>query len=130
MTDQERVQQRFLNIEPLSVGRIVHYVLPKPDWRGCPVIRPAMVVQVWSNTCANLQVFLDGVNDCQYIITPRDPGLMTLEWATSSTFDMGETRSNDQWRYVHYNPQTWHWPPRGATIELVSPQRIMQSDVN
>lgn len=50
-------------------------------------IYPMLIVRIWSETCVNGQVFLDG-NDSL--------------WATSATFDNGE------------NPvtRTWHWPPR------------------
>ncbi len=41
----------------LAVGRIVNFVMANGE------IRPAIIVRVWSETCVNLRVFLDGWND-------------------------------------------------------------------
>lgn len=86
--------------QTLSVGRIVHVVLEHGKSHHSPVIRPAIVVRVWSPETANVQVFTDSdqlqsSNDC------RQPVL----WMTS----------------VHHDPAgdkvgTWHWPPTAASI--------------
>lgn len=44
-----------------TIGRIVHVRIGGEDDR--PELRPALIVRVWSDTCCNLQVFLDGTND-------------------------------------------------------------------
>jgi len=44
-----------------SIGRIVRYVLADGPQKG--ESRAAMIVRVWSDTCVNLLVFLDGYND-------------------------------------------------------------------
>lgn len=44
-----------------SVGRIVSYTLPRGKSRG--EVRPAMIVRVFTTTCVNLQIHLDGSND-------------------------------------------------------------------
>lgn len=72
--------------DQLTIGRIVHYVMPNG------VHRPAIVVQVWdpANGRANLQVFTDGANDgVEYS--------RGLYWATSAQHSMTE------------EPGTWHW---------------------
>jgi hypothetical protein len=82
-----------------SLGRVVHYTLCESDVEMINSRRgedpnsgnrvqvgdvfPALVVRVWSETCVNLQVHLDG----------RD-----LLWATLRTEGDG--------------PTYWHWPPR------------------
>jgi hypothetical protein len=82
-----------------TIGRVVHYTLGEGDAKvinerrdadpnsGNRVLAredyPAVVVRVWSETCVNLQVLLDGGD--------------TL-WATSRTEGDG--------------PTYWHWPPR------------------
>lgn len=79
----------------ITEGRIVRYVLPDGPHAGDA--RPAMVVRVWSPTCVNLQVFLDGVNDFE-----GDPDVApNLRWVTSATLDPSAKE-----------PGSWHWPPR------------------
>lgn len=73
-----------------SVGRIVHYVLP--DGRSKGEVRPAIIIRVWSQTCVNLQVFIDHTND--YPI----PQVEDL-WRTSVM-----EGDKDQLG-------TWFWPP-------------------
>lgn len=102
----------------IAIGRIVHFVLPRqnPDTEK-PVIRPAIVVHVWSQSAVQLQVFYDGTNDNRYRFPHGAPpvGISTdIGWATSVCYDGGETRRGDDGTdYEHYNPYTWHWPPRG-----------------
>ena len=76
-----------------TVGRIVHYVAAKGD-----KIQPAMIVQVWSDTCVNLQVYRDGGNDRAH--DGHDDELSV--WKTSVV-------QNEE---DHNAPNTWHWPPR------------------
>lgn len=75
----------------LTIGRTVLYILPL----GHPCqgeIRPAIVVKVWSDLCANLHVILDVANG------------ETLEACHQSSVmhstEPGALRS-------------WHWPSRG-----------------
>lgn len=79
--------------QKLSVGRIVHYVTAAGKHR------PAVVVQVWSETCCNLQVFLDGGNDASGDLTPEDRA-RGMAWKTSVSQDEGGS------------PNSWHWPER------------------
>lgn len=44
-----------------SIGRIVHFRIGGTD--EDPVLRPALIVRVWSGDTVNVQVFLDGSND-------------------------------------------------------------------
>lgn len=76
-----------MNQKP-SVGRIVHYVLRK-DGGGAPVIRPAIITAVCSDTCVNLTVFQDYHNDrlCEMDCHP-----------TSRNLD------------AEKGAGTWHWP--------------------
>ena len=76
--------------KPITVGRIVHYVLPDGPYAGD--VRPAIVVRVWNQDlgAVNLQVFTDQSND------GFDTGVV---WATSVVHDQ-ETKK----------PRTWHWP--------------------
>jgi hypothetical protein len=91
-----------------SIGRIVHYVLDaSPDKT---VVRPAMVVHVWSPEMLNLQVFTDGNNDHPYLEPSEQAGrdgtpgkaARCIVWRTS----------------VHECPADapvvghWFWPPR------------------
>jgi hypothetical protein len=79
--------------QPVTVGRIVHYVLKDGPNKG--TCRPAIVVRVWSDTCVNLQVFTDGTeqpnnsNDC----------LPSVMWVTSALRDD-----------VDHGLHTWHFP--------------------
>lgn len=79
-----------------TVGRIVHYVLDEQDGSMAHKVgehRPAMIVKCWSETCVQLQVFMDGTND-------RLDG-NGLVWVTSVSHDEDAK-----------NPRTWHWPER------------------
>lgn len=94
--------------QKLSTGRIVHFVL------GDGTVRPAIVTQAWSETCANLRVFLDGSNDtdnprritetCEFADGTKyaNPVCDKDGWATSVSFDGNESP----------RPRSWHWPPR------------------
>ncbi len=119
---EARVTARFANSQPISVGRIVHFVL-----RDGKTIRPALVVRVWGNA-VNLRVYYDGSNDDLARGGPEYIGQMVqldnmsaditkvmteknnsmTEWVTSGTYDGGETREAE----TVYNPLSWHWPTR------------------
>lgn len=84
-----------------SIGRIVHYVLPKivrdyvfHDW-AVGEHRPGIIVSTWDGSFINLQVFFDGSNDA-----PIGDGAAVV-WVTSVSQDE-ETKA----------PGTWHWPER------------------
>lgn len=83
-----------------TVGRIVHFVQPRPVGYGGgeKIHLPAMVVAVWTDTCVNLQVFTDGSNS--------EPGFSSnppsVKWITSAMYS-GDA---DPGLY------TWHWPER------------------
>ncbi len=84
-------------MDGLTVGRIVHFVMPDGDHR------PAIVVRTWGGDCVQLQVFLDGTND----LTPAENGGISREiaerglmWATSVPYS------------EQPQPRTWHWPER------------------
>lgn len=49
-----------------SIGRIIHVCIGIED--GAPVLRPAIITRVWSPTCVNAQVFLDGGNDDRLVV--------------------------------------------------------------
>lgn len=77
----------------LTHGRIVEFRLDSGPKAG--QYRPAMVVRVWSNDCAYLQVFTDKVNDGADPWAPLAGG----EWVRASCMrgtDLG----------------TWRWPER------------------
>jgi hypothetical protein len=79
-----------------SVGRIVHYTLSKGDVTTIdyqiprrdrnPVaegqVYPAQIVAVWSPSCCNLVVQLDGV--AQYWVTSRSEGDQAGTWSWPS----------------------------------------------
>ena len=69
----------------LTEGRIVHFVMADGQHR------PGIVVRVWSATCINLILFVDGSND------GYDPNL-PLDWKTSIVYS-SESKE----------PGTWHW---------------------
>lgn len=71
------------------VGAIVHYVIPDGPQRGQH--RPAIIVRLWNENRANLQVFTDSVNDGGRY----ESG---LTWAPSTQYSEVPT------------PGTWHWP--------------------
>lgn len=79
-------------VQKPTVGRVVHYVLP--EGKNAGQVRPAIVVDVWSATCVNLRVFVDGLNDYP------DGIKLENEWKTS---------------ILEGNPDQlgrWFWPPR------------------
>lgn len=99
----------------VDIGARVHYVLPDGNHR------PATVVAVWSQTCVNLAVQVDGSNDEAYVrqkvgaLAADNPlvgvvdaarrlahfGLIQTVWETSRNYDAAGT------------PGTWHWPELG-----------------
>jgi hypothetical protein len=91
-----------------TVGRIVNYVLNNGE------IRPAIIVQVWSDTCVNLRVFFDGSNDAaaegfDYGLTAAAFG---AEWRTSVCY----AEPTDG--VVEFRAHTWFWPARVAPIPI------------
>jgi hypothetical protein len=77
-----------------SVGRIVHYVMDELDSQYHPgAHRPAIIVNVWSDDCVNLQVFADNVNDNDH----GDP----LLWVTSSARD-DSGAEHRSWHFPEY----------------------------
>jgi hypothetical protein len=117
----QRVNARFDNAQPISVGRIVHMQLDKADpyTGGGGAIRPALVVRVQNSNCVNLQVFFDGTNDDSVRSTGVGNHGQLTEWVTAVDFDAGEEREIDDPQnpgekklVTAYNPHTWHWPPR------------------
>jgi hypothetical protein len=96
---EEKTNQNALDVKPalsqgLTVGRMVHYVLP--EGRSLGEHRPAIVVRVWKDIpsypegTVNLQVFTDGSND------GRDHAA-GIVWRTSVHYSEGK------------EPGTWHW---------------------
>jgi hypothetical protein len=80
------------NKQKPTVGRIVCYTLE--DGPNAGKVRPAVIVKVWSDTCVNLRVFLDGTNDSP------DGWSLFNEWKTSVL----EGQPGENFR--------WFWPPR------------------
>ena len=84
----------------ISIGRVVHYVLP--TGRNAGEHRPAIVVRVWGTPTADytpavqLQVFTDSTNDFEH----NQNGANGVLWATSVSHNEAAT------------PGTWHWPER------------------
>lgn len=84
-----------------TLGRIVHYRAANGT------VRPAIIVQVWNDTCVDLQVFTDGQRDDGWLdpdeCTGRDGGKATrsIVFRTSVT----ETASDGVY-------SGWYWPPR------------------
>lgn len=70
-----------------KLGDQVHFVMADGT------VRPAFVVAVWSDTCANLRVLFDGSNDAQ------DPSYSERDWVTSVEFSQNDHR-----------PRTFHYP--------------------
>lgn len=77
--------------EDVVVGRIVHFVMTDGDER------PAMIVRVWNDTCVNLQVFPDGLND-------RRRAENDFGWRTSCLYQAPDPTGKDCLR-----PMSWHW---------------------
>jgi hypothetical protein len=97
-------------MDKISIGRLVHFVLPNGEHR------PAIVVRVWPDefpnnteekTGVNLQVFLDGTNDNEaYAGLPLPAKINTLHGTmlyTSAQYAMTPDG---------LLPGTWHWPER------------------
>jgi hypothetical protein len=80
-----------------SIGRIVHYVMSAANdqARHPGDHRPAIITRVWNDTCVNLQVFTDSINDCDEGL----PGANGVLWKSSATHD--ETGKAEG---------SWHWP--------------------
>lgn len=85
----------------VTIGRIVHYVLPLTA-RNAGQVRPAIITRVWQQLdyeshpgMSNLRVFLDGGNDQDPHANPQYP-----EWVGSVCYDADGALG------------TWHWPPR------------------
>lgn len=111
-----------------TIGRIVHYVLSKhdgvhdgafPSYRCAEgEIVSAIVTAVWSDTCVNLQVILDGSNHgYDQRRHPDRPGGFenvpaTMRWVTSAGYS--------EW----HQPRTWHWPPREPQDNRVQPRNF------
>ena len=74
-----------------SVGRIVPFVLPEPDYQGHHEHRPAIIVRVWNEEMVQLQVFTDGINDGAHYASG-------VSWQTSVNHDEA------------HSPRSWHWP--------------------
>ena len=74
------------------IGDDVHYILSSGYYKG--EHRPAKVVKIWSDTCVQLQVFTDALNDFH-----EGPGSNGLLWATSVTIDATREREG-----------SFHWP--------------------
>lgn len=88
-----------------TIGRIVHVNVTREESGEALELRPAIITRVWSNTCVNLQVFLDGQNDT--VSTPRTNRLqgvshvdkeLGIAWCTSVTQGDGVGE--------------WRWPAR------------------
>lgn len=89
-------------MEGLIEGRMVHFVLPENRGYFPSVVgehRPAIVVRVWDAKTGyvNLQVVVDGMNDCPNAKLAGCP----LVWETSVVYDEAKA------------PGTWHWIERG-----------------
>lgn len=88
-----------------TVGRIVNFTLANGE------VRPAIVVRVWSASCVNVRVFLDGSNDAGGPLTIKTAEGHSYDvcdesgWATSVNYDEGVDGAAPP-------PRTWHWPTR------------------
>jgi hypothetical protein len=89
----------------ISIGRIVHYVLPNGKHR------PAIIVETWGNEtttehiAVQLQVFIDGTNDLigntgAYGEISQEEAKAGVAWRTSVEY-ASESRAC-----------SWHWPER------------------
>ncbi len=81
-------------MEGLTVGRMVHFVIPEKT-RNAGEHRAAIVVRVFDQNSgsANLHVFLDGSND--EAVVPQGNA-----WVTSVPYS------------EEPEPRTWHWIER------------------
>lgn len=85
-----------------TIGRIVHFVQEKPkayqpEGPRAMVHLPAIITEVWGDTCVNLMVATDGSNS-----EADGTNFRCMKWVTSATLD----DSADP------QPRTWHWPER------------------
>ena len=74
-----------------TIGRIVHFV--NKFGKGKEVF-PAIITNVWSDTCVNLSVFYDGANH----------GVPMSQTPFESSVSFDDKPDPDQ--------RTWHWPPK------------------
>jgi hypothetical protein len=83
-----------------SLGRIVLVTIGTED--DAPVVRPAIVVRVWSDTCVNVQLLADGSNDDRHVPLLGIDGFLERGnapiWMTSVC--QGDRVGE------------WQWPPR------------------
>src|SRR5947209_17739290 len=84
-----------------SIGRIVNYVL-RPG-----VIRPAIIVHVWSDTCVQLQVFTDGDG------SGLNDGMPNVVWRPSALQDESASAEG-----------SWHWTPVAPAPQPAEPAQI------
>ncbi len=126
-TDNDRDHARMNNDQVLTIGRMVHFVMPPgpDDYASEPSVRGALVTEVVNQNCANLLVNLDGDNDRRHgaVIAsakgvPYQDGALLL-WVPSVTYDAGKPRDvahtekhETSLPVMEFNPLTWHWPPR------------------
>lgn len=90
--------------QQVTVGRIVHYVMPNGEHR------PAIVVRVWGDGHSGaqrvqLQVFTDGSNDVHTPAGEHPEFVSGIYWATSVLHQEPTEEVPDPER-------TWHWPER------------------
>lgn len=87
-----------------TIGRIVHYRVGGTD--ETPELRPATIVQVWGETCVNLQVVLDGHNDSRHTY-PSAP--------ECTLFSAAECERGSSWKTSACRGDRvgeWRWPTR------------------
>lgn len=72
-----------------TIGRIVSFKISQEE------IRPAIIVRVWSDTCVQLQIFIDGTND-------RNKGFNIEEQLRGIAWRTSVVQGDD--------PGQWQWP--------------------
>lgn len=80
-----------------SIGRIVHFWFKARDSEKL-FARPAVVTQVFNETCVNLQVLVDGMND-RDVVALGEAGQLAV-WRTSVVLATEPKQS------------AWTWPTR------------------
>ena len=83
---------------------------------AAPVLRPALVVRVWSGAVVNVQVFLDGLNDAEAVmaLTGLPAAPMCILWRTSVSAGLGV----GEWRrYEHSTADAPHLYRRAPHVE-------------